>query len=207
MIVVREPPPSRRPERRAPAPTGEHVCYVNAETNIKSSAGYVSKMLREDSPPVVYAISAHNANQALKMLALVHSYLEEEGRDLYAQIDFPEYAENKLSANVALHVFKKSERSSLAQVSQQIFVSGTSEPSKVATFISESLRESSLGRVCVTAAGPHPMLRALKAIFVARHLASERGSDLSIVPEFGKSEEGLSLVNIFVIEHQAHTPI
>ena len=71
VIVVREPPPSRRPERRAPAPTGEHVCFVNAETNIKSSAGYVSKMLREGSPPVVYAISVHNANQALKMLALV----------------------------------------------------------------------------------------------------------------------------------------
>ena len=30
-------------------------------------------------------------NQATKLLALAHSYLEEEQLDLYAQVDLPEY--------------------------------------------------------------------------------------------------------------------
>lgn len=148
------------------------------------------------------AIGLACVNQATKLLALAHSYLEEEALDLYAQVDFPEYAESSASAMVKLHVFQKAKRTRLAEVSEQIFVSATSEPAKVAGYISNCVREGpAKARLCITVAGPQPMLRALKAIFLARHHLAEENLDLSIVPEFGKSDEGVSLVNIFVLSH------
>ena len=63
------------------------------------------------------AIGLACVNQATKLLALAHSYLEEEALDLYAQVDFPEYAESSASAMVKLHVFQKAKRTRLAEVS------------------------------------------------------------------------------------------
>ena len=97
------------------APAG--ACLVGAETDIKKSAGYVCAQLREGAPPPVMAIGLACVNQATKLLALAHSYLEEEALDLYAQVDFPEYAESSASAMVKLHVFQKAKRTRLAEVS------------------------------------------------------------------------------------------
>ena len=97
------------------APAG--ACLVGAETDIKKSAGYVCAQLREGTPPPVMAIGLACVNQATKLLALAHSYLEEEALDLYAQVDFPEYAESSASAMVKLHVFQKAKRTRLAEVS------------------------------------------------------------------------------------------
>ena len=97
------------------APPG--ACLVGAETDIKKSAGYVCAQLREGAPPPVMAIGLACVNQATKLLALAHSYLEEEALDLYAQVDFPEYAESSASAMVKLHVFQKAKRTRLAEVS------------------------------------------------------------------------------------------
>ena len=97
------------------APPG--ACLVGAETDIKKSAGYVCNQLREGTPPPVMAIGLACVNQATKLLALAHSYLEEEALDLYAQVDFPEYAESSASAMVKLHVFQKAKRTRLAEVS------------------------------------------------------------------------------------------
>ena len=97
------------------APPG--ACLVGAETDIKKSAGYVCNQLREGAPPPVMAIGLACVNQATKLLALAHSYLEEEALDLYAQVDFPEYAESSASAMVKLHVFQKAKRTRLAEVS------------------------------------------------------------------------------------------
>ena len=81
-------------------------------------------------------------------------------------------------------------------------MSATSEPAKVSGYIANCVREGpAKARLCITVAGPQPMLRALKAIFLARHHLAEENLDLSIVPEFGKSDEGVSLVNIFVLSH------
>lgn len=99
------------------APPG--ACLVGAETDIKKSAGYVCTMLRAGTPPPVMGIGPPCVNQATKLLALAHSYLEEEELDLYAQVDFPEYAESSASAMVKLHVFQKAKRTSLAEVSEQ----------------------------------------------------------------------------------------
>ena len=97
------------------APAG--ACLVGAETDIKKSAGYVCAQLREGAPPPVMAIGLACVNQATKLLALAHSYLEEEALDLYAHVDFPEYAESSASAMVKLHVFQKAKRTRLAEVS------------------------------------------------------------------------------------------
>ena len=97
------------------APPG--ACLVGAETDIKKSAGYVCAQLREGAPPPVMAIGLACVNQATKLLALAHSYLEEDALDLYAQVDFPEYAESSASAMVKLHVFQKAKRTRLAEVS------------------------------------------------------------------------------------------
>ena len=97
------------------APAG--ACLVGAETDIKKSAGYVCAQLREGAPPPVMAIGLACVNQATKLLALAHSYLEEEALDLYAQVDFPEYAESSASAMVKLHVFQRAKRTRLAEVS------------------------------------------------------------------------------------------
>lgn len=185
-----------------PSPASvSNECLISAETDIKAAAGFVAQGIRASRPPEVKAISAQNVNQALKTLALAHDYLEEEGADLYAQVDFPEFSSNPSGAKATLHVFKKKRRTNLSQVNSQVYVSGTSEPSAVAGFISNSIRAASLGRICVTACGPQPVLRALKAVFIARHHLRDEQTDLSIVPEFGQSDEGLSLVNIFVLSH------
>jgi stage V sporulation protein SpoVS len=151
------------------------ACLVSATTDIKASAGYVCAMLRAGTPPPVMAISPTCVNQATKLLALAHSYLEEEHLDLYAQVDFPEYAESSQTAMVKLHVFKKAKRTNLAQVKEQIFTNATSEPGKVAGYIANCMREAGKNaRVCITAAGPQPMLRALKGVFLARHYLQAR---------------------------------
>ena len=82
---------------------------------VESSLSYAQ--LREGAPPPVMAIGLACVNQATKLLALAHSYLEEEALDLYAQVDFPEYAESSASAMVKLHVFQKAKRTRLAEVS------------------------------------------------------------------------------------------
>ena len=111
-------------------------------------------------------------------------------------------AENPGSANLRLHVFQKARRAPLARVDAQAFVSATSDPKSVAGFLSSSIREAPRGRVCLSAAGPACMLRAMKAVFLARHHLVDEGLDVSIVPEFGTSDDGsLSVVNIFALAH------
>ena len=79
---------------------------------------------------------------------------------------------------------------------------------QVAGFISQTMREASLGRICITAAGPQAVLKALKAVYLARHHLRDENLDLSVVPEFGKSEDGLlSLVNMFCLSHQVGASI
>ena len=187
---------------RGPKKAEPSECLIGVDTDVKAAAGFVANGLREGNPPVVRAISATNLNSALKVLALAHNYLEEERMELYAQVDFPEYAANSQTAVAALHVFNKAKRTSLAKVNSQIFVSASSEPSKVSGYVAKSIRDASLGRVCITACGPAAVLRALKAIFLARHHLRDDSLELSIVPEFGKSEEGLSLLNIFALAHR-----
>jgi len=118
------------------------------------------------------------------------------------RVDFPEFSSAPNTGAASIHVFQKAKRTNLAKVNAQISVSATSLPPKVAGFLSNSMREASLGRVCMTAAGPQAVLKALKAIFLSRHHLRDEGIDVSIVPEFGKSEEGLSLINIFCLSHQ-----
>lgn len=187
---------ARQPKQAELAP-----CLVGASTDIKAAAGYVCAGLREGAAPPVMAIAPANVNNACKLLALAHSYLAEENLDLYAQVDFPEYQDSPMTASVKLYVFKKARRSDLSHVSEQMFVNASSDPPKVAGYIANCMRQSQLGRICVTAAGAQAMLRALKSIYLARHYLQEDALDLSIVPEFGKSDDGISLVNIFVLSH------
>ena len=95
-----------RPQSGGRAQT-DGECLIGAETDIKSAAGFVCAGVRNNSPPEVKAISANNVNQALKTLAIAHDYLEEEDLDLYAQVDFPDFATNQSGAKAVLHVFKK----------------------------------------------------------------------------------------------------
>ncbi len=155
-------------------------CLISGSTDVSSAAGFIRAKLRENCPPVVRAANAQNVNVALKALASAHGFLEEDGLDLYVQVDFPEFAASARSTNVALHCFNKSRRHKLARVSEQIFVSGTSDPAAVAKYVAASARDAQLGRICVTACGPQPVLRALKAIYLARHALREWNLDLSI---------------------------
>lgn len=203
VIVVGKGKPSGR--RTAPVTQDEassNECLIGPSTDIKAAAGYVCAVLRGGGDAVVRAISPSNVNQALKTLALAHAYLAKEGTDIYAHVDLPEYASAPRGGNVALYVFQKSRRTSLAKVNQQIYVSGTSEPPKVGGYISECVRQASLGRICVTACGPQAVLNSLKAIFLARHNVRPENIEISIVPEFGHSADGLSLVNIFCLAHR-----
>lgn len=106
-------------------------CLIGSETDIKSAAGFICVCLRDGEPPVVKAISASNVNRALKTIALVHDYLESANSDLFMLVDFPEFASTSFTGNVQLHVFKKSRRTDLARVNEQVFVSAESEPPKV----------------------------------------------------------------------------
>ena len=137
-------------------------CLIGETTDIKAAAGYVLGKLREGKSPVVRAIGAANVNTAAKVVCLAHQHLAEESADLYMEVDFPEYSANPNSSCVSLHVFHKKRRTSLARVNNQIFVSADSRPSAVGGFIAHSLREAPLGRVAITACGPHPLTRALK---------------------------------------------
>lgn len=41
----------------------------------------------------------------------------------------------------------------------------------------------------------------MKAIYLARHYLQEDGSDASMIPEFDHSEDGVSLINFFILTH------
>eukprot|EP00310_Coccolithus_braarudii_P014253 CAMPEP_0183357786 /NCGR_PEP_ID=MMETSP0164_2-20130417/47357_1 /TAXON_ID=221442 /ORGANISM="Coccolithus pelagicus ssp braarudi, Strain PLY182g" /LENGTH=271 /DNA_ID=CAMNT_0025531505 /DNA_START=23 /DNA_END=838 /DNA_ORIENTATION=+ len=191
-------------DRRADAFRHEpRACLIGPNTDIKKAAGSVAKFLREGTPPVVKAISPQNVNQAVKTLALARSYLADEGLDLYAAVDFPEYHSSSSTANVNLHIAQKRERTDLSRVLAQLTVSGSSDPGKVAGAIAKTAREAtSLRRLCVSCAGPAAMLNALKAVFLARHYLKDDEVDLSIVPEFENVVNGPSLVHLFTIVHQ-----
>ena len=90
--------------RRKKAAADEPTVLIGPTTDIKKSAGAVANLVREGTPPVIKAISAANVNQAAKTLALARNYLEEEGIDVYAAVDFPEYDESSGTANVNLHI-------------------------------------------------------------------------------------------------------
>jgi len=177
-------------------------CLISENTDIKSAAGYVAALLREGKPPQVLAISAGNVNRAVKMLALVRNYLEAEALDLYVQVDFPEYSTSSESTMVTLHVFQKAKRTDLSRVNAHLSVSARSVHASVAGAIAGNLREATLNRICVSAAGPMPILCTLKSIFLARHFMHEEQKDISMVPEFDHSDEsGISIVNMFVLSH------
>merc|ERR1719424_1311875 len=59
-------------------------------------------MMREGTPPKVLAISPTCVNAAVKTLALARRYLEEEGLELMATVDFPEFDESANSVSLSL---------------------------------------------------------------------------------------------------------
>ena len=75
---------------------------IGAVTDIKLAAGAVANMMREGTPPKVLAISPTCVNAAVKTLALARRYLEEEGLELMATVDFPEFDESANSVSLSL---------------------------------------------------------------------------------------------------------
>lgn len=182
-------------------------CLIGPGTDVKSSAGFVANMIREGRTPEVKAISAANVNRAVKTLALARSYLEEEKLDFYAQVDFPEFDERN-SAMVTMHLFQKVKRTDLSHVNAHLSVSSSSSPGSVAGAICGNLREASLRRICVTAAGPPAVLCTLKAIHLSKTFMQEEGCHISVMPEFDHSEDGqVSLINFFVMSHDADSAL
>lgn len=202
MVVVGQKQQGRRSNKPA-ANTEAPQCLIGPSTDVKKSAAFVAACLRDGTPPVVRAISAVNVNNAVKTIALTRNYIQDEGLELYAAMDFPEYADNSNSANANMHVFLKQKRQNLSRVSAQLQVSSSSGPPSVAGALAAAIREApkNLQRVCVSAAGPGAMLRAVKAIFLARHYLSEDNLDLSVVPEFENIDNGPSVVHLFCIAH------
>jgi len=181
----------------------EKTVLIGPTTDIKLSAGAVANLMREGTPPTVKAISAPNVNNAVKTLALARNYLADEGLELYAYVEFPELDDSFNSANVALQLVQKAQRSDLSRVVAQLHVSASSDPGKVAGAIASTAREvGKVPRICVSCAGPAAMLIALKANFLARRFLSDDGLDLAVVPEFENVENGPTLVHLFTLVHK-----
>jgi len=183
---------------------------IGAVTDIKLAAGAVANMMREGTPPKVLAISPTCVNAAVKTLALARRYLEEEGLELMATVDFPEFDESANSANVALHLSQKRKRTDLSTVAAQLQVSSSSEPSKVAGAVAGTARECAdqpVKRLCVSCAGPAAMLVSLQAVYLARRYLEEDGLDLSVVPEFENVERGPSIVHLFTLVHKPNAAL
>lgn len=129
--------------------------------------------------------------------------------DFTVAIDFPEFDSSTSSANVALRLTQKRQRSDLSTVIAQLQVSGHSEPGKVAGAIAGTAREATgnLKRLCVSCAGPAAMLNALKAVFLARRYLADEQLDLSVVPEFENVQNGPTLVHLFTLIHKPNAQL
>ena len=179
------------------------TCLIGATTDVKKSAGFIASCLREGTPPIIYATSADNVNIAIKTIALTRRYLADEGLELRAAFDFPEFADNGKTAKADIHILAKRRIDDLSRVSAQLMVSKSSVTPKVAGALAASIREApkNLKRVCISAAGPDAMIRAAKAIYMARHFLTDDELDLSVIPEFDNADDGPSVVNLFCIAH------
>ena len=179
------------------------TCFICATTDVKKSAGFIASCLREGTPPIIYATSADNVNIAIKTIALTRNYLADEGLELRAAFDFPEFADNGKTAKADIHILAKRRIEDLSRVSAQLMVSKSSVTPKVAGALAASIREApkNLKRVCISAAGPDAMIRAAKAIYMARHFLTDDELDLSVIPEFDNADDGPSVVNLFCIAH------
>lgn len=177
-------------------------CLVRADSDVHQTAGYIAAGVRSCTPPVVVADSAASGNQAMKSLAVTRSYLEKEDLDIVVQPFFPDFSEDSSSCVMRLlvSVSDNSVREQLdSKQAMQLYVSSESDPGKVAGAIARSARSG--GQICCTAMGPQAVLRAAKSVFLARRYLEADVIYPYIVPEFGKSSDGASVIHIHVLVH------
>ena len=87
------------------------LAFADASSSrARLSDAEVGRLRRLLAPFILRRLKAHVLTQLVPKV-------EEEALDLYAQVDFPEYAESSASAMVKLHVFQKAKRTRLAEVS------------------------------------------------------------------------------------------
>ncbi|KAJ1638862.1 stage V sporulation protein S-domain-containing protein [Pavlovales sp. CCMP2436] len=150
---------------------------------------------------MVLAISDLAVNKAIKALALARNFLTTDNLDLVAQPRFPEYDVNTMTANMQLDLEVKQTRISLEdKVTATMCVSQHSTPSAVAGAIASTAREGK-HVTKVSCMGPQAVLRTVKSIFLARRFLVDDNLDLSFVPEFSDSDNGLTVMNFYVLAH------
>ncbi|KAG8468681.1 hypothetical protein KFE25_013764 [Diacronema lutheri] len=177
------------------------ACKVSADSDIQKVSGYIAASVRSQQPAMVLAISDVAVNQAIKALALARNFLMSDNLDLVAQPRFPEFDQNSQTANMQLDLQAKQTRIQLDdKVSATMCVSQRSLPSAVAGAIASTAREGK-HVTKVSCMGPQAVLRTVKSIFLARRFLQDDSLDLSFVPQFSDSDNGLTVMNFYVLAH------
>jgi len=80
---------------------------------------------------------------------------------------------------------------------EELFVSSHSDPTKVAGALAKRVRDNA--DIYLTAMGPQAILNGLRSIYLARRYLADEEYTLAFVPEFGKSNDGASLLYLHVL--------
>ena len=83
------------------------------------------------------------------------------------------------------------------QGDQPLFVSGKTDPGKLAKTIAMSLHEQN-GSLRVRAMGPHAVNQAVKGLIIARQQLAAQACDMEIIPAFSTHREGEDDVTLIV---------
>lgn len=176
---------------------GYKECKVLPDSDVHHTAGYIAAAMRSGSTLSVPGGSAVSLNQAVKAIALARSFLEEECFDLTVR---PRLTDQDQTSDVELQISPTADdwvREEIASSeAMELFVSSESSPGRVAGAIAKLTREER--QVVCTAMGPQATQNVAKSVSLARQYLDVDGVDLCFVPEFAHTEDGASMLRIYV---------
>lgn len=176
-------------------------CAVTTDTDIHKTAGYVAAGVRQSSPPNLTTEDLAGMHQAMKLLALVRSYIEKEGLDVCMEPIFTEYYQDAETLNGKFHLTPMSNwnRRQIKDATEPVIllVGKDSEPGKTAGAIAQNARAGYL--VTCAAMGPQAVHNCAKSIFLASKYLEAEGIVPFAMPEFSTSSDGGSVLRFHIV--------
>lgn len=181
----------------------KNLCYIGRDVDVNRVAGRVAHGLRSHSTYTVIPLDWDCVWTTLKVMALARSYITPDNLDFSFELVDNEYLDGRLPADFAYELsidtdnwVEEAENGILP--SDENYVSGSSEPGKMAGRIANIIREDR--DLFLSLSGPPAGQQAVQSLQYAKTYIKEEGRDLHCALSFGKSEKMASIVHISIFK-------
>jgi stage V sporulation protein S len=159
------------------------VLKVSSRSRPSAVAGAIAGVIRDSGMAEVQAIGSGATNQAIKAIAIAHSYLSEEEIGIICTPSFIDVTfDDEERTAIRLLIEKQALRASAELNPEVLKVPPRSRPSAIAGAIAGVIRDE--GVVELQSVGAEATNQAIKAIAIARSYLSEEGIDIVCTPSF-----------------------